>query len=136
MSARITYIDSGVLINAFLGVNEMSFKATQVLDDSTRIFATSLFVQLETLPKATYNKQILEVEFYEAFFDAATIWAKDLNVIVQIADCISKNYGLGAMDALHIAAAVSIKADEFVTTEKITKPMHRVAEISVVSIAV
>ncbi|PAX45704.1 type II toxin-antitoxin system VapC family toxin [Brunnivagina elsteri] len=131
-----SYLDSGVLINAFRGVSEISLKATQVLDDSTRTFATSLFVKLETQPKATYNKQLAEVEFYETFFDAVTIWATSLNTIVKIADRIAKVYGLAAMDALHIAAAISINANEFVTTEKTTKPMHRVTEISVVSIAV
>ncbi len=135
MSPRVAYLDSGVLINAFRGVSEISLKATQVLDDSTRTFATSLFVQLETQPKATYNKQLAEVEFYETFFDAVTIWATNLNTIVKIADGIAKVYGLAAMDALHIAAAISINADEFVTTEKTNKPMHRVTEISVVSIA-
>jgi predicted nucleic acid-binding protein len=120
MSVKITYLDSGMLINAFRGVSEISLKATQVLDDSTRTFATSLFVQLETQPKATYNKQLIEVEFYQTFFDTVTIWATDLNTIVKIANRIAKDYGLAAIHALHIAAAISIKADEFVTTEKIT----------------
>ncbi|MDM9385567.1 hypothetical protein QUB80_33465 [Chlorogloeopsis sp. ULAP01] len=35
----------------------------------------------------------------------------------------------------HIAAALSADAEEFVTTEKTTKPMHRVTEIKIVSIA-
>jgi hypothetical protein len=30
-----------------LGVNEVSLKATEILDDSTRLFATSVFVQLK-----------------------------------------------------------------------------------------
>ncbi|WP_169266136.1 MULTISPECIES: hypothetical protein [Brasilonema] len=34
--------------------------------------------------------------------------------------------GLAAMDALHIAAALSVSASEFVTTEKPIKPMFRV----------
>jgi hypothetical protein len=38
------------------------------------------------------------------------------------------------MDALHIAAAIEAKADELVTTEKSTKPMHRVTEVKVVSL--
>lgn len=135
MSYKVAYIDSGVLINAFRGVNEVSIKATQVLDDSTRCFATSIFVQLETLPKATYNRQIAEVEFYETFFEAVTVWAKNLNAIIKIAEHLAKVYGLAAMDALHVAAAISINADEFVTTEKVTKPMHRVTEIQVTSIA-
>ncbi|WP_334951383.1 hypothetical protein [Nostoc sp.] len=38
------------------------------------------------------------------------------------------------MDALHVAAALSVGAEELVTTEKRTKPMHRVTSINVVSI--
>ncbi|WP_313943082.1 MULTISPECIES: hypothetical protein [Calothrix] len=38
------------------------------------------------------------------------------------------------MDALHVAAALSVGAEEFVTTEKNTKPMFRVSTINVVSI--
>jgi len=40
----------------------------------------------------------------------------------------------GWMDALHVAAALQIQADELITTEKPTKPMHRVREIQIVSI--
>ncbi|NJO63944.1 MAG: type II toxin-antitoxin system VapC family toxin [Richelia sp. RM2_1_2] len=75
------------------------------------------------------------MEFYNTFFDDVSIWATDLNTIIKIAEGIAKNYGLAAMDALHIAAAISINADEFITTEKVTKPMHRVSEIRVISIA-
>jgi predicted nucleic acid-binding protein len=135
VSPRVTYLDSGVLINAFRGVNEVSIKAAQVLDDPTRLFATSVFVKLETVPKASYNNQAAEVEFYKTFFDTVTLWATDLNTIVESADSLARVYGLAGMDALHIAAAISINALEFVTTEKVTKPMHRVTEIQVVSIA-
>jgi hypothetical protein len=38
------------------------------------------------------------------------------------------------MDALHIAAAISVGAEEFITTEKPTKPMYRVTDIKVVSL--
>ncbi|MGB3639854.1 MAG: hypothetical protein WBA39_20105 [Rivularia sp. (in: cyanobacteria)] len=61
--------------------------------------------------------------------------ASDLNTIIKIADGRAKNYGLAAMGALQITAAISINASEFVTTEKVTKPMHRVSEIRVISIA-
>ncbi|CCI22179.1 MULTISPECIES: hypothetical protein [Microcystis] len=47
---------------------------------------------------------------------------------------IAGTYGLAAMDALHVAAALQIQADELITTEKPTKPMHRVREIQIVSI--
>ncbi|AHJ28173.1 hypothetical protein NSP_18400 [Nodularia spumigena CCY9414] len=38
------------------------------------------------------------------------------------------------MDALHVAAALSVGAEEFVTREKKTKPMFRVSSLKVVSI--
>ncbi len=50
------------------------------------------------------------------------------------ANNIACKYGLAAMDALHIAAALSVDAEEFVTTEKPTKPMFRVTSIQVISI--
>ena len=106
-----SFIDSGVLIAAARGQTDLSTTALRILAEKDRAFASSIFIQLETQPKATFHKQQLE--------------AKDLAVI----------YGLGGMDALHIAAALLINADQFVTTEKITKPMHRVTEIQMVSIA-
>ena len=38
------------------------------------------------------------------------------------------------MDALHIAAAISVNADEFITTEKLNKPIHRTKSIKLISI--
>jgi predicted nucleic acid-binding protein len=90
--------------------------------------------QLEVLPKATFNKQQDEAEFYKTFFSAVIHWATDLEQIVQNADQIACTYGLAAMDALHVAAALQIKADQLITTEKPTKPMHRVTEIQIISI--
>ncbi|MGA7952442.1 MAG: PIN domain-containing protein [Gloeobacterales cyanobacterium] len=136
MSLKKTYIDSGVLINAFRGTTEVSLKATQILDDPTREFASSPFVKLEALPKAIYNKQQEEAEFYEVFFAAITHWASDLEQICKIAEHIARTYGLAGMDALHVAAALSIRVDELVTTERTTKPMHRVTEVQIISIAI
>lgn len=108
MSGKLTYLDSGVLvlISAFRGEPSISIRAAQILDDDTRQFATSGFVQLETLPKALYNKQLEEAEFYEAFFGSVTVWATDLENILKNGDRIARTYGLAAMDAMHIAAAL------------------------------
>ncbi len=76
------------------------------------------------------------MNFIQLFFDAVTLWAEDLNAIIHISSRIARVYGLAAMDALNIAAALSINAHKFVTTEKITKPIHRVTEIRVVSISI
>lgn len=86
------------------------------------------------MPKAIFNQQQDEIEFYETFFKAVKYWATDLDQIIKNAQKNSGNYGLAAMDAMHIAAALQIQADRFITTEKPTKPMHRVKEITIISI--
>ena len=134
MSPKKTYIDSGVLITAFQGIPAISIRANRILNDKNREFASSRFVQLEVLPKAIFNKQQDEVEFYETFFSAVIHWETDLEQIIQNSYQIACAYGLAAMDAVHVAAALQIKADELITTEKPTKPMHRVREIQIISI--
>jgi hypothetical protein len=42
--------------------------------------------------------------------------------------------GLAALDALHLASALASNADEIVTTERSTKPIHRTQLIRVLSI--
>lgn len=126
MSRRKTYLDSGVLITAFQGTQSVSIRANQILNDENREFASSRFVQLEVLPKAIFNKQQDETEFYETFFNAVIYWATDLEQIIQNAQQIASTYGLAAMDAIHVAAALQIQADQLITTEKLTKPIHRV----------
>jgi predicted nucleic acid-binding protein len=134
VSRKKAYIDSGVLITAFQGIQAVSIRANRILNDENREFASSCFVELEVLPKASFNKQQNEAEFYETFFSAVVHWATDLEQIMQEAYQIACTYGIAAMDALHVAAALQIKADEPITTEKPTKPMHRVTEIQIISI--
>ncbi|MBD2415662.1 nuclease [Nostoc calcicola FACHB-389] len=131
---KITFIDSGVLVTAARGVGEDSEKALEILADSSREFASSEFIKMEVIPKAIYNRKTAEAEFYELFFSAVTYWANDIEKVIQDAYNIACQYGLAAMDALHIAAALSVGAEEFVTTEKKTKPMFRVSSIKVISI--
>ncbi|NJL64463.1 MAG: type II toxin-antitoxin system VapC family toxin [Methylacidiphilales bacterium] len=131
---KITFIDSGVLVTAARGVGEDSEKALDILADSSREFASSDFVKMEVIPKAIYNGKTAESEFYELFFSAVTYWANDLEKLIQNAYDIGCQYGLAAMDSLHIAAALSISAEEFITTEKPTKPMFRVPGIKLISI--
>jgi predicted nucleic acid-binding protein len=130
-----TFIDSGILIAAARGNTIRSLAALHILNEGDREFASSTFIELETLPKATYHRQQAEIEFYESYFSSVTLWATKLEQIVQTGNRIACTYGLAAMDALHIAAALSVDAEEFVTTEKTTKPMHRVTEIRIVTIA-
>ena len=130
----LTYIDSGVLITASRGENAIAEKALTVLSDETRTFASSEFVKLEVLPKAIYNKQLAEAAFYEVFFNSVTGWATNLNDAIHNAYQIALDYGIAAMDALHVAAALQIGAAEIITTERPSKPIHRVTLIHVISV--
>ncbi len=129
-----TFIDAGVLIYAARSQGESAEKALQILEDENREFASSIFLKLEVLPKAIYNHQKSEVKFYEAFFEEVSYWAKDINTIIATAYEQSSKFGVGAMDALHIGAALSVEATEFVTNEKPERSIHRTPSIKMISI--
>lgn len=129
-----TYIDSGVLIAAARGTTPVAIRAMEILDDANREFASSIFVKLEVLPKAICYKNTAESDFYETFFNAVSYWADSLEHIVEDAYHKACKSGLSALDALHVAAAISVGAEELVTTEKPDKPIHRATSIKVVSI--
>lgn len=130
----ITFIDSGVLITASRGVENLSERAMTILSSADRKFASSELIKLEVFPKAIYYRQNDEIEFYQTFFNAVTYWANDIERINEEGYNIACKYGLAAMDALHIAAAKSVGAEEFITTEKPTKPMYRVTELKIVAL--
>lgn len=135
MSRRKTYIDSGVLIAAFRGEDDIAVRALEILDDSNREFVSSEFVKLEVLPKPIHGKRQDEVDFYEAFFKQVAYWAQPLDEVVDVGLQQAKLHGLSAVDALHVAAALITRADDLITTEKATKPIVcRVSGIQVISI--
>ena len=129
-----TLIDAGVLIVAARGVDALAQAALDILDDPEREFVSSAFVRLEVLPKAVYNRKVKEVQFYETFFDAVALWSEDLETLVREADLLASQEGLSAMDALHVAAAILLNADELITTERPTKPIHRITAVKVISL--
>jgi len=129
-----TFIDAGILIAALRGSEPESERAFAILADPGREFASSTFVKMALLPKAVYHANQRELEFYEVFFETVTHWA-DINLeLIHDALEEAKRCGLGALDALHVAAAASLGADELVTTEKRSKPIHRTRLITVISI--
>ena len=130
----ITFIDSGVLVLAARGVEELSEQAISTITANDRELASSSLIKLEVLTKANYCRQTDEIEFYETFFGAVKYWADDIEKIIQDGYDMSCQYGLAAMDALHLAAAISVGAEEFITTEQPTKPMYRVTAIKVISL--
>ncbi len=129
-----TFIDSGVLIAAARGTGAIAERALAILEDPDREFASSIFLKLEVLPKAIYNSRSSEVKFYEEYFDAVSYWAEDIDQIIKNAYREVSESGLGAMDALHVAAAVLVGAVEFITNEKPEKSIHRTQNVQVISI--
>jgi predicted nucleic acid-binding protein len=131
----LTFVDSGMLIAAARRRTPVAGRALTVLDDPARTFASSVFVQLEVLPKATYFRQTAEVRFYQSFFnDRVSVWAEPLDDVVRQALTVAATFGLSAMDALHVAAALVVGAVEFVTTEGPDKPIHRATGLGVTAI--
>jgi predicted nucleic acid-binding protein len=130
----LTYVDSGVLILAARGTTDAAALALPFLQDPNREFVTSDYVRLEVLPKPTCFHNDAEVEFYEAFFGLNTRTIPTSQALLDLAMGEACRIGLSALDAIHIACAVFGGAEEIVTSEKNTKPMHRTNLVRVVSI--
>ena len=126
-----TFFDSGVLIAAARLLDPDAERALKFLEEPDRVFLTSPFVYLEVVPKATFYKRRLERSFYDRYFKDA-VWFREVDKIETTAQTEAIKAGLGAMDALHLSAAYLSRADEFITTEKPTKPIHRSSLVKVV----
>ena len=126
-----TYFDSGVLIAAARLMSPDGQRALQLLEEPNRVFLTSPFVHLEVVPKAIFYKKRLERAFYDLYFQNA-VWCQDVEQIELAARAEAAKAGLGAMDALHVAAAHLSHADEFITTEKPPKAIHRSSLVKIV----
>jgi predicted nucleic acid-binding protein len=127
----ITFVDSGVLIAAVRGTEEVATRAMAVLDDPRRSFVSSPFIRLEVLPKALFHRQAAEVAFYQTYFASVDRWAAPTAELVDEAFAEAARSNLSAQDALHVAAAVATGAEELVTTEKTSKPLHSVTSVRV-----
>ena len=110
---------------AFRGTGREGDLALELLDDREREFASSIFVMLETLPKTEFFEREQERRFYQRFFRDISKWATIDVELTESAFHIASAAGLAAIDALHLAAAHQTQCEEFVTTEKHTKPIHR-----------
>lgn len=128
---KLSFIDSGVLIAAVRGTPEVVAAARGILTDPESAFASSAFVRLEVLPKASFHGRDKERAFYEAFFESVRHWAPVGEPLVREALEVASRVGLSALDALHVAAALAVGADELITSEKPDRPVHRVRGISI-----
>lgn len=132
MSKR-TYLDTGVLLAACTRKDDVGKRALEILDDPDRCFVLSDAVRLEILPKAVFEKRKDEVEFYEAIFSQSEALKWRIDMLHQAFD-VAQNYGIAAMDAIHVATALAAGVDEFITAEKSSKPMFRIEGLRMHSI--
>lgn len=121
---QLTYVDASVLINAAIGPNAARrMRAISILGDPGREFVATRYLILEVTPiPACYQRQ-KELQFYERFFAGLSVWV-DEEPLIQPAIDLAQQFGLGAMDALHLVAASTAQA-EFISAEKPTKPLYQ-----------
>ena len=127
-----TFLDPGVLPTAWRGRDAEA--ALAIMEDPHREFYTSQLVKLELLPKPAFFNQRGELEFYEIHFRGVKGEESLSRELGTSAEQLARRYGIAAVDALHVAAAIRQGAAEFITAEKPGKPVFRVQEISVKSI--
>jgi len=104
------------------------------LADPNREYVTSDYVLLEVLPKATFQRRTAELAFYDVFFTTTTRTIPTTDALLRFALEEACKTGISGLDAVHIACAVFAGADEFVTSEKTRRPIHRTTLIKTVSI--
>ena len=129
-----TFLDTSVLFAAHRGKRAVREPSLAIVNEDGRFFIASPFLYLETMPKAIFHQNKLEMEFYTAYFDNVLIWINDVESIVRIAREESEQCGLSAMDALHVAAAYLAEAEVLYTLERTDKPIHRTSLVRVVSV--
>ena len=87
-----------------------------------------------TCPKPSKLSSSSEVDFYEAYFAMVAEMVEVSPALVTQAYEEARRAGLAGMDALHIAAAKTSGAEEFITTERSTTALLRVAGIRVTTL--
>lgn len=130
-----TYVDSNLLLAAWLGKDAIWLRAMEILDDPDRELIVSDAVWLEVIPKPCYHNNQEEIDFYTEVFAHADYIKWNIETLYH-AHKLARLHGIAAMDAVHLATAIDALAEEFITAEKSTKPMFRVQGINVQSIRV
>ena len=130
-----TYVDSSVLIAAAAQRGPLVPESLAILDDPQRRFLASLFVELEVYPAARRNRRTSEVSFFDEFFqDALYPRARDYERCCERVVELLTDYPISPLDALHVAMAIELGADELVTAEKPGKGITKTGLIDVVSL--
>ena len=133
-----TFLDANIVITAFGGLPSHRLSAMAVLQDVNRVLLVSDYLRLELIARPAYRSRLsdrmeaarakAELQFMLEFFAGPVEEISASSAITGVAVDLACRYGLGAMDALHISAAISAGADEFVASDQ---KLQRVREIKV-----
>lgn len=130
----LTYIDTGVLIGALRGSQDVADRAISFLNDPLRDYITSDYVKIELLPKCRFHKNAEEEKFYEEFFKRTKVYVPSSNDLLALAIEEGGKTGISGIDAIHVACALIAEAKELITGERTVKPIHRARGLTVISI--
>lgn len=128
-----TFVDANILIRA-TNLEDASLVAeiVAVLEDAGREFVANDFLELEILPKPTRNKFRVSIEFCRDFLARCVVRVPTDDALMKAAFAEACLLGLSAPDAMHLVTASFAKADELITLEKPTKPIHKSKLVKVV----
>lgn len=125
--SEFRFIDASVLLTAIrkptIDTLARRMRAHQILNDRNFKFVATEFLKLEIPPIATFFSKKRELRFFTEFFNSVVHWAPN-DILISPALDLASEFGLGALDALHLCAAKHFDA-EFVSAEKPTKPIYR-----------
>jgi len=119
-----TYLDAGVLIEAAGGKGPKAEIALTLLDDRGRVFLSCPFLDFELLPQAILNRRPRQRQWLEGYL-AGTERTEDLHSIFRVAFQEASRSPVSGIDALHVAAAHLLRADELITTERPGKAIYK-----------
>src|SRR5713226_4584938 len=127
-----TYLDTGVLLAVVRSEPDTGVRAYNVLNDPRREFVTSSMLALELLPSPIYFQRSGELLFCKEYLSASVDNVPLSQDLFDEAFKQASAHGLAAVDSLHVSAAILAGVEEFITTEKPTKPIYRTEAIKVI----
>ena len=97
------------------------------MHDANRVFVSTTLSRLEALAPLLHNKNVKAAQFVDNFFEKVVVeFCSVEESLVTKAFKLTEDHHIIGLDAMHVAAALECSVDEFVTTEKKTKPMYQI----------
>lgn len=130
-----TYLDTGVLLAAYKGDEAASDRAMAIIADEERSFIASDLLTIECVCPAIRSRHFAQAAFCSEFINSCDHIELNRDISQSAIQFLS-NHAIQIIDAMHICAAVHAGAEEFITTEAVTKPFFQLAvPLSVISIS-